>query len=111
MGDDRRGKTRLDALVVVRLGEGHVGVTRNASERGLLVATQIQVAVGDRLELVVGAKTGPIPVRGRVVRVEEPPGAELRYLVAIELDDALPRNVIEDGAKAAGDLLPPSSNK
>lgn len=111
---DRRAGTRVEALVVVKLGRDKLGVTRNASERGLLIATRSRMSVGDRLELVIGATTGQIPVQGRVVRVDEPKDAEWRYLVAVDLDETLPRDVLEHGQEAAGKLLrqparPPTS--
>jgi hypothetical protein len=103
---DRRSVSRVDALVVVSLGEGRRhSVTRNVSERGLLIATRSKLEVGDRLELEMMTNSGTFSASGRVVRVDEPPGAEWRYLVGLELDAALPHDVIEDGADTAARLL------
>ena len=91
---------------MVSLGEGRRhSVTRNVSERGLLIATRSKLDVGDRLEMEIVTKSGTFAASGHVVRIEEPPGAEWRYLVGLELDAALPPDVIEDGAETAARLL------
>lgn len=117
--DDRRAAERHEAVVVVQLDEaGRHGVTRDVSEKGLLIATRSEFAVGDRLEITVHANNGPFKAKARVVRVEEtPPEEPWRFRIALELDEPLPHEVAEDGARAAATLLrhsnsrPPPSSK
>jgi hypothetical protein len=103
---ERRTTERVEALVVVMIG-GHKrhAVTRNASERGLLIATRSKLELGDRLELQIPSKDTTIQVTGRVVRIDEPPDAEWRYLVGLELDEPLPHVVIEAGKETAAKLV------
>lgn len=109
MVEERRQSQRVEAIVVVELDkEGRHGVTRDVSERGLLIATRFRFAVGDRLELTVHAAEASFKTNASVVRVDEnPPNEEWRYRIGVHLEDALPTEVIEDGARAAAALLPP----
>ncbi len=120
-GEDRRTSERVEALVLVQLGDDErYGVTRDVSERGLMIATRSSFVVGDRIEIVIHDATGPVRATARVVRVvETPPEEAWRYRVALELDAAISPEIVEHGAKAAATLLrhskppsrpPPSSN-
>jgi hypothetical protein len=108
--EERRASERVDALVVVQLDdEGRYGVTRDVSERGLLIATRRRFAVGDKLSVVIHDVEGALSRVGRVVRViETPPEESWRYRVALELEEPLPPHVVEHGARAAAMLLPSS---
>jgi hypothetical protein len=112
--DDRRTSERVEALVLVQLGDDErYGVTRDVSERGLLIATRSSFSPGDRIEIVILDPGGPIRTTARVVRVvETPPEEAWRYRVALELDGAIPPEIVAKGAEAAATLLrqskPPS---
>lgn len=104
--EDRRNTERVEALVVVQLGEdGRYGVTRDASDRGLLVATPVRYEPGDRLQIAVQDDAGVFRADARVVRVEETPPTETwRYRVALELDERLPRHIVDRGTEAKATL-------
>ena len=113
--EERRTSGRVEALVLVQLGDkDDYGVTRDVSERGLLIATRSRFIVGDRIEVAVHGATGVVKANARVIRVQEtPPEEPWRYRVALELDEPIPSQVVEHGARAAATLLrskpPPSS--
>lgn len=98
-------------MVLVQLDEStQYGVTRDVSERGLLIATRSLMKVGDRLEVAIHDRAGVVRAKARVVRVEDtPPEEAWRYRVALELDEPLPSHVVENGTKAAARFLPSSS--
>lgn len=100
---DRRTGERLEALVVLQLDEqGRYGVTRDVSDRGLLIATRDELRVDDRLDVVILAKGQSFKRKARVVRVERtPPTEEWPFRVAMELEEPLPSEVIEEGSRAA----------
>jgi hypothetical protein len=104
MGDsDRRAAERVEAIVVLQLdADGRYGVTRDVSERGLLLATRSEFKIDDRLEVVLFGKGEPLKRKARVVRVEKAgPTEEWPFRVAMELDEPFPPDLIEQGAKAA----------
>jgi hypothetical protein len=113
---ERRTTPRHEAVIVVEVAAGdragRMGITRNASEKGILMATQARFKPGDRLELTVRAKSGSAKATGRVVRVDERSGEDWRYRVAVELDDRIPDAFIEEGATVAatkyGSMPPPA---
>jgi hypothetical protein len=114
--DERRRESRVDSIVVVEVASGEkagrFGVTHNASEHGLLIATRTKFKPGDYIELVVHGHDRVVHLRGHVVRVEEtPPTFEWRYRAAIELDEPLPKQVIQDGTEAATRLLRSASGR
>lgn len=79
------------------------GVTRNASEKGLLVVTPSRFAVGDDLSVSVMLGETRGEVAGRVVRVEENPASSdevWRYRLALELDEALPEKLLAEAKPA-----------
>ena len=96
---ERRAGERVEAIVVLQLDEeGRYGVTRDISDRGLLIATRIELQVGDRLDVVVHAKASSLKRSTRVVRVQKsPPSEEWPFRIAMELDEPLPPEVIEEG--------------
>src|SRR5690606_21690358 len=100
---ERRAGERLEAIVVLQLDEeGRYGVTRDMSDRGLLVATREELRPDDRLDVVVHAKGQSFKRSARVVRVQRtPPSEEWPFRVAMELDEPLPSDVIEEGTRAA----------
>lgn len=100
---ERRAGERVEAIVVLQLDdEGRYGVTRDMSDRGLLIATRNEFQPGDRLEVTIQAKGDPLKRTARVVRVEKsPPNEEWPFHIAMELDEPLPPEVIEQGTKAA----------
>lgn len=101
--DPRRKAPRMSAVLAVELSSKdkprRCGVTRNASENGLLIITPSRFSVGD--ELAVSVLVGPQHGRigGRVVRVEENDAASAevwRYRLAVELEGALPEELLEE---------------
>lgn len=105
--EDRRGTSRTPAVLAVGLASdakaGRHGVTRDLSEKGLLVVTPSHFVKGDRLKITVHAADGGVDVEGRVARVDENPisSPELwRYRVGIELDGPLPNALADAVAKA-----------
>src|SRR5688572_25590419 len=105
--DNRRAAERVEAMVLVQFdSEGRHGVTRDVSTKGLLIATRYAFRVGDRLEVTIHAKSGSTKTRAKVVRVEEtPPSEPWRFRIAMELDEELKKETIEEGAEAAAVLL------
>lgn len=101
--DERRAGERFEAIVVLQLDEdGRYGVTRDVSERGLLIATRQALRPGERLQVVVHAKDESLPRTARVVRVEKaPPEEEWPFRVGLELDEPLPKEIIEFGTRVA----------
>lgn len=97
----------MEAVVVLQLDEeGRYGVSRDVSERGLLVATRHELRAGDKIEVVVHAKGQSLKRTARVVRVQKsPPEEEWPFRIALELDEPLPPEVIEEGTKAATTFL------
>ncbi len=104
---NRRTAERVDAVVVLQLDEkGSYGVTRDVSQRGLLLATRVELTPGDTLEVTVHANEQSFKRNARVVRVEKTqPHEEWPFRVAMELDEAVPEAVLEDGMRAATRLL------
>jgi hypothetical protein len=100
---ERRAGERVEGIVVLQLDEsGRYGVTRDISDKGLLIATRSEMKPGDRLDVVLRTKDLQLKRKARVVRVEKsPPNEEWPFRVAMELDEPLPREVIDEGAKAA----------
>ena len=108
--EERRSSNRVDAIVLVQVAESdRYGVSRDVSEKGVLIATRFRFTAGDRLELAIHGVNGVVTTMARVVRVEtSPPEEAWAYQVALELDTPIPREIIEHGAKAATRLLPTS---
>ena len=105
--NERRTGERLDAVILVQLDdEGRYGVSRDASERGVLIATREQLRVGDRIDVVIHAKGQLLQRKARIVRLEKaPPSEEWPFRAALELDEALPKEVLEEGTRAAATFL------
>ena len=100
--DDRRHDTRAPAIFAVALSsdrkQGRCGVSRNASERGLLVVTASRFTAEDRLEVSVHVGDERAQRCGRIVRIDENSRESQetwRYRLAIELDEPLPPALIE----------------
>ena len=100
--DARRSAPRMPVALAVMLSSsakpGRCGVTRNASRKGLLIATPSRFSVGEELSVSVhvGAEAGH--VAARVVRVEENAADSpevWRYRLAVELEEALPASLLE----------------
>jgi hypothetical protein len=100
---ERRTGERVGAMVVLQLDdEGRYAVSRDVSERGLLVASREQLRIDDRLDVVVHGKGQSLKRTARVVRVEKtPPSEEWPFRIALELDEPLPAELIEEGARLA----------
>ena len=105
--DERRGGNRTPAVLAVGLGSdakpGRHGVTRDLSEKGLLIVTPSRFMKGDHVKVTVHSTDGAVDVVGRVARVDENPisSPELwRYRLGIELDTPLPTGIVEIHAKA-----------
>ena len=111
--NERRAGARVEAIVVLQLDEqGRYGVTRDMSDRGLLIATRNELQVGDRLEVTIPAKGEALKRAARVVRVEmAPPKEEGPFRVAMELDESLPEEVVEQGTRAAAIFQRPGSQR
>ena len=83
---------------------GRCGVTRNISDRGLLIVTPSRFAVGDAVDVAVHAGAELGRASARVVRVEENGAGSpevWRYRLAVELDETLPAGLLE-AARASG---------
>jgi hypothetical protein len=77
-------------------------VTRDMSDRGVLIATRQELQPDERFEVVVHAKGQALRRKARVVRVEKTaPDEEWPFRVAMELDEPLPTEIIEEGTRAA----------
>lgn len=103
MENERRTGERVNGIVVLQLGEdGRYGVTRDMSDRGVLMATREKLEPGDRLEVVIHARGRALKRQVRVVRVERTPrNEEYPFRAALELDEPLPSDVIEEGSRVA----------
>lgn len=105
---ERRNQDRSDAFCAVELSSStkpqRCGVTRNASERGLLIVTPSRFQEGDDIEVSVHLREESARRRGRVVRVAVNSLAsnELwRYRMAVELEEPLPARLLEGAVEAA----------
>jgi hypothetical protein len=103
---DRRRAERTPAVLAVALDTtdkpGRHGVTRDLSEKGLLVVTPSTFKPGDRVTVTVHAAGEGVNVSGEVRRVDENPisSPELwRWRVGIELDAPLPNEFVERGLR------------
>jgi hypothetical protein len=103
---DRRRAERTPAVLAVALDtqekHGRHGVTRDLSEKGLLVVTPSTFKPGDRVTVTVHAAGEGVNVSGQVKRVDENPisSPELwRWRVGIELDKPLPTDFVERGLR------------
>ncbi len=99
---------RLPVVLAVELSSkakpGRCGVTRNASGKGLLIVTPSRFSVGDEIDVAVhvGERSGR--ASAKVVRVEENAKESCetwRYRLAVELDGALPEELLEEAAARA----------
>jgi hypothetical protein len=80
--------------------QGRHGVTRDMSEKGLLVVTPSSFKMGDRVKVTVLAGDEDVALSGHVARVDENPvnSPELwRWRVGIALDEPLPSGFIDHG--------------
>jgi hypothetical protein len=106
--NDRRRAERTPAVLAVALDtdEKHRrhGVTRDLSDKGLLVVTPSTFKRGDRIQVTVHAAGEDVNVTGQIMRVDENPisSPELwRWRVGIELDAPLPTGFVERGLRTA----------
>jgi hypothetical protein len=103
---ERRNNQRIPAYFAVELNSaqkrGRCGVTRNASDTGLLIVTPSRFAASDRLELAVHTGGAQRRLAGRIVRVDEN-GAKShetwRFRLAVQLDEPLPGDLLERAAQ------------
>ena len=107
--DPRRKTQRMPAILAVELSSkakpGRCGVTRNASDRGLLIVTRSLFSVGEELDLSVLARDQARRVGARVVRVEENDARSpevWRYRLAVEIDGSLPVELLDQARARAG---------
>ena len=105
--EDRRGNARTPAVLAVGLASdvkaGRHGVTRDLSEKGLLIVTPSHFVKGDRVKITVHTGSAGVEVEGRIARIDENPisSPELwRYRVGVELDQPLPTNVVDAFGKS-----------
>ena len=105
---NRRRAERTPAVLAVALDtqdkQGRHGVTRDLSEKGLLVVTPSTFKRGDRVQVTVHAGGEDVNVSGQVARVDENPisSPELwRWRVGIELDSPLPADFVEQGLRVS----------
>ena len=105
---DRRRAERTPAVLAVALDtqekHGRHGVTRDLSEKGLLVVTPSTFKRGDRVQVKVHAGGEDVNVSGQVMRVDENPisSPELwRWRIGIELDSPLPTDFVERGLRVS----------
>jgi hypothetical protein len=111
MTEEQRSAQRFDAIVVVSLDDkGSYGVARDASERGLLIATRHVLETGDRLNVTLQTSSGAIERSCRVVRVTvTPPEEAWRFRVALELDEPLPKETVDEGSRVAATFDEPAA--
>lgn len=96
MTADRRTSTRRKVSLASELetdeGRKAIGVCRDASDRGILLLTQVALTLGSKFRLHIVRPTGapPVSIAGRVVRCE-PLELDLAdvwsYRVGVELID------------------------
>lgn len=105
---NRRRAERTPAVLAVALDtqdkQGRHGVTRDLSEKGLLVITPSSFKRGDRVQVRVHAGGDGVNVSGLVARVDENPisSPELwRWRIGIELDSPLPTDFVEAGLRVS----------
>ena len=96
MESDRRTSTRMPAIIAVEIDgrdrKGRLGVTRDASQTGFLMASPSRFDLGEELDLKLYLGREVKRVRGRVARVEtnSPRSTEMwRYRLAIQLIEPL----------------------
>lgn len=99
----RRTNPRLSVVAAVQVSSsdkpGRCGVTRNASDRGMLIVTPSRFGVGEEVDVAVHLGDQLERRRARVVRVEENGRDSVetwRYSLAVELEGELPHDVLED---------------
>lgn len=105
---DRRRAERTPAVLAVALDTnekvGRHGVTRDLSEKGLLIVTPSTFKRGDRVQVKVHAGGEDVAVSGQVMRVDENPisSPELwRWRIGVELDSPLPSDFVERGLRVS----------
>ncbi|HSQ65165.1 MAG TPA: PilZ domain-containing protein [Polyangiaceae bacterium] len=96
---DRRRAPRLSAFLAAELktpeGKSRSGISRDLSERGLLLLTNARLEPGDRVELRIfhpGSDEESTTVHGRVVRqdaLDEYEATIWRLKVAVALDESI----------------------
>lgn len=110
---DRRKCGRLSAFCAVELNshtkQNRFGVTRDASDMGLLVVTPSRFEPGDHVDLGLFLHGYEARARGRVVRVHvnTPATNEIwRYRMGVALDAPLPAELLRRAIEAARESLP-----
>jgi len=98
--ENKRSSTRHVGIAVVTFdaneSDGRYGITRNLSEKGLLIATRTRIEVGERLTLTIRAPGVELRAEGHVLRVEKTdPSEPWPFRVAVALDTPLPAVLIE----------------
>lgn len=96
---NRRGAPRLNAFLAAELktpeGRSRSGISRDLSERGLLLLTNARLEPGDRVELKIfhpGSDQVSTTVHGRVVRrddLDEYEATIWHLKVAVALDESI----------------------
>jgi hypothetical protein len=93
VSDERRGSPRITAYYAGELetaeGRHGIAITRDISAGGLLVLSRRTHAVGDEVSLSVICDGETIPLRGKVVRLQELEAGEselYRCKVALSMD-------------------------
>lgn len=96
---DRRRAPRLNAFLAAELktpeGKSRSGISRDLSDRGLLLLTNARLEPGDRVELRIfhpGSDEDSTTVHGRVVRqdaLDEYEATIWRLKVAVALDESI----------------------
>ncbi len=112
MRTERREVPRTAAVLAVGLAsdtkQGRHGVTRDLSEKGLLIVTPSHFVKGERISITVHAGGVGVDVHGRVTRVDENPvsSPELwRWRVGVKLDKELPPELIERGVALSSRMM------
>jgi len=97
MSEDRRSEERICVWFPMRVrtdGEEGLAISFDATERGLLIGSAIQVAEGDVLSVtfrVPGADGEERSVEGKVVRVDKnEEGGVWPRRVAVQFEDPIP---------------------
>jgi len=93
--EDRRAAPRQEAYVPAALetaqGRSTIAITRDISDRGLLLLTRAALQVGETVKLTIALADGPGTLMGKVVRTEDLHGHELwRHKAAIRIDEGDP---------------------
>jgi hypothetical protein len=102
---ERRSAVRRTALVPVQIDtptrSARLGVTRDVSESGALIASSSPFEIGEPTWLTLQVSMREtVRIRGRIVRLELGSADLFRYNVAVRFDQPLSAELIAEAARA-----------